>query len=89
MRRKPKILKRVGGIIKIDIMSGYCFKCTVKSGGHFLPKGYTFQVVHSQRTLDDAAVNRQAQEEYKKLNGGKSPGSSMYKSAFLIEPERY
>lgn len=66
-------------------MAQYCFKCTVKVSGHFLPKGYTFQVVHSQRHLDNAAVNRQAQEEYKKLNGGKSPNASMYLSCFDVE----
>lgn len=70
-------------------MSQYCFKCTVKDSGHFLPKGYTFQVIHSQPCLDDGAVNRQAQEEYKRMNGGKSPGASMYKSMFIIEPPRY
>ena len=47
-------------------MPSYCFKCTVKSSGHFLPKGYTFQVIHSQRSLDNAAVNRAAAEEYRK-----------------------
>ncbi len=66
-------------------MSQYCFKCTVKESGHFLPKGYIFQVIHSQRSLDNAAVNRQAQEEYKKLNGGKSPNASMYLSAVIVE----
>ena len=66
-------------------MSQYCFKCTVKTGGHFLPKGYTFQVIHSQRSLDNAAVNRQAQEEYRKLNGGKNPNASMYLSDFIVE----
>lgn len=66
-------------------MSQYCFQCTVKESGHFLPKGYTFQVIHSQRSLDNAAVNRQAQEEYKKLNGGKSPNASMYLSYFDVE----
>ena len=58
----------------------YCFKVTVKSYGHFLPKGYTFQVVHSQRTLDNAAVNNAAAAEYQKLNGGKKLNSSMYLS---------
>lgn len=59
----------------------YCFKVTVKSFGHFLPKGYTFQVVHSQRTLDNAAVNKAAAAEYQKLNGGKKPNAAMYLSS--------
>ena len=59
----------------------YCFKVTVKSSGHFLPKGYTFQVIHSQRTLDNAAVNNAAAAEYQKLNGGKKPCSAMYLSS--------
>lgn len=62
----------------------YCFKVTVKSAGHFLPKGYTFQVIHSQRALDNAAVNNAAQAEYKKMNGGKSPCASMYLSHFDV-----
>lgn len=66
-------------------MSSYCFRCTVKQSGRFLPKGYTFQVIHSQRTLDNAAVNNQAQEEYKKLNGGKKPGACMYLDAVDVQ----
>ena len=64
----------------------YCFKCTVKDGGHFLPKGYTFQVIHSSRSLDNAAINNAAAAEYRKLNGGKSPGASMYSNSFDIQP---
>ena len=67
------------------IMSQYCFKCTVKSSGHFLPKGYTFQVIHSQKSLDNAAVNRQAHEEYKKLHGGKDYQASLYLSDVIVE----
>ena len=67
----------------------YCFKCKVKDSGHFLPKGYTFQVIHTQRRLDNAAVNRQAQEEYKKMNGGKTPGSSMYLNMVIVDPASY
>ncbi len=66
-------------------MSQYCFRCTVKSSGHFLPKGYSFQVIHSQRSLDNAAVNRQSQEEYKKMNGGKSPNASLYLSDVNVD----
>lgn len=66
-------------------MPQYCFKCTVKSSGHSLPKGYTFQVIHSQRTLDNAAVNRQAHEEYKKLHGGKDFSSSLFLSDVIVE----
>lgn len=65
-------------------MPSYCFKCTVKSSGHFLPKGYTFQVIHSQRSLDNAAVNRAAAEEYRKMNGGKNPCASMYLNSFEV-----
>ncbi len=66
-------------------MSSYCFRCTVKKSGHFLPKGYTFQVIHSQRTLDNAAVNRQAHEEYKKLHGDKNPGATMWLSDVEVQ----
>lgn len=59
----------------------YCFKVTVKATGRFLPKGYTFQVIHSQRALDNAAVNNAAQAEYKKMNNGKNPCASMYLDA--------
>ena len=70
-------------------MSQYCFKCTVQESGHFLPKGYTFQVIHSQKSLDDGALNRQAQEEYKKMHGGKSPNASLYKCYCIVEPSSY
>ena len=56
----------------------YCFKVTVKTSGHFLPKGYTFQVIHSQKTLDNAAVHNAASAEYQKLNGGKKPNAMMH-----------
>lgn len=79
----PKIRQRVGKSYKFHIMA-YCFKLTVKSSGHFLPKGYTFQVIHSQRTLDNAVVNNAAAAEYKKMNGGKNPSSSMYLSYFDV-----
>lgn len=65
-------------------MASYCFKCTVKSSGHFLPKGYTFQVIHSQRTLDNSAVKNAAAEEYRKMNGGKNPGADMHLNCFDI-----
>lgn len=74
----PKKSRQI--LIKFYIMA-YCFKVTVKSSGHFLPKGYTFQVIHSQRTLDNAAVNNAAAAEYQKLNGGKKPCSAMYLSS--------
>ena len=64
----------------------YCFKVTVKSSGHFLPKGYTFQVIHSQRTLDNAVVNNAARAEYEKMNGGKYPGACLYLSDVNVVP---
>lgn len=74
----PKKSRQI--LIKFYIMA-YCFKVTIKSSGHFLPKGYTFQVIHSQKTLDNAAVNNAAAAEYQKLNGGKKPCSAMYLSS--------
>lgn len=74
----PKKSRQI--LIKFYVMA-YCFKVTVKSSGHFLPKGYTFQVIHSQKTLDNAAVNNAAAAEYQKLNGGKKPCSAMYLSS--------
>ena len=74
----PKKSRQI--LIKFYIMA-YCFKVTVKSSGHFLPKGYTFQVIHSQKTLDNAAVNNAAAAEYQKLNGGKKPNAAMYLSS--------
>ena len=44
----PKKSRQI--LIKFYIMA-YCFKVTVKSSGHFLPKGYTFQVIHLKKRL--------------------------------------
>ena len=74
----PKKSRQI--LIKFYIMA-YCFKVTVNRSSHFLPKGYTFQVIHSQKTLDNAAVNNAAAAEYQKLNGGKKPCSAMYLSS--------
>lgn len=65
-------------------MASYCFKVTVKSYGLFLPKGYTFQVISSQRSLDNAAINNAAAAEYRKMNGGKNPCASMYLSSVEV-----
>lgn len=40
-----------------------------------LPYGYEFQVVHNQRGMDGTDLQKAAIEEYKKLNGGKTPGT--------------
>lgn len=65
-------------------MVQYAFIVKVKAFGKSLPQGYIFQVVHTQKSLDNAAVTRAYRAEYARLNPGKTICTELYLSDIEI-----
>lgn len=61
----------------------YVTKVRVKNHGVMLPYGYEFQVVHNNKGMDGGDLQKAAIEEYKKLNGGKTPGTRRLELSYV------